>query len=169
MTKTGFSTSKGFHDDVERVREEAARKTMLCVGYELTDLKLGEEVELDLPDGFTVNDIIGIEFLGRSTSYLLSNFSRGMVSSSEISRWCVGFMSSEGDEAGTLKYGLAAESALVLVKSVGEKFSFEIPIISRCSTVNGSGESWQTAGEYVFGSAGTTRTVYIHFSKEGRQ
>lgn len=159
MNKIGFSTSKGFHDDVERVREDMEQVSndakILCVDYELTDLKFYEPVELDLPEGRTFDDIIGIEFLGRSN--WLTYFGRGReLGTGAHNMTCVGFIS-----GGT--GGLYVEYAYIQVKQVGEKFTFEISRLANCNTASNTGETLYTEGDYVFGEAGVTKTIHIHF------
>ena len=160
MNKVGFSTGKGFHDDVERVRNDLERVRndleFLCVDYELTDLKLRKPVELELPEGRTIDDIIGIEFLGKSN--WLTCFGRGREVGSVGTResHCFGFVS-----GGT--GGLHVEYVYVNIAPSGEKFSFEITCIGQCYTSGLNSVRNDTEGAYVFDESGVTKTIHIHF------
>lgn len=158
MSKVGFSTGKGFHD-LDGMRKELG---LLCVPYTFVGMRLGIREALELPKGYTVDDIIGIDFDGVSTGRRLSCFGHGKTQEDGGHSWnCLGVTTVEISGA----WGVTMEMATVRVTPNGD--NAELCIVSGvygCSTVtNNSGTKYGESGDYIFGDADTERTIYIYF------
>ena len=156
MSKVGFSTSKGFHNDVGLSLYE----------YTVTGLKLGTPVEFDLPEGRKVTDIVGVEFTGKSN--IIYHFGIGNNTDDGYRKHCVGIRHTSGTDNGATIYGVLIETAEVFLKESGDKFTFEViagvtqTALHRSNTVS-NGAWWGDTGDYAFGGADAVRTIKFYF------
>lgn len=158
MSKVGFSTGKGFHD-LDGMRKELG---LLCVPYTFVGMRLGIREAFELPKGYTIADIVGIDFEGVSVGKRLSCFGHGKTLDDGGSSWnCFGATMVERSGA----WGVTMETALVGVFPNGD--NAEISIVDGvydCSTVtNNSGTKYGESRDYIFGGADAERTIYIYF------
>ena len=156
MSKTGISTSKGFHHDV----------SLMLVEYTATGLKLGTPVEFDLPDGKKVSDIVGVEFTGKSN--ILAHFGIGNSTDGGYRKHCFGLRHTSGQgDSGTI-YGVLMETAEVFLEENINKFTFAViagvtQTTLHQSNVVSNGTSWGNTGDYAFGGADAVRTIKFYF------